>query len=185
MKIEQNKFVSVAYTLTVDGKIADKAEATKPLEFIFGTGMLLPKFEEYITGKVAGEKVSFTLSPEDGYGETMAEYVVELPKNLFEVDGKIDENIVALGNVLPMMDNSGNRMNGVVKAISEETVTMDFNHPMSGKTLNFEVEVVGVREVTEADTMGGGCSGCGCGEGGCDEGGCGEGDCGEGCGCEK
>ncbi|MFI3262046.1 MAG: peptidylprolyl isomerase [Rikenellaceae bacterium] len=182
MKIEQNKFVSLAYTLTVDGAVVDKAEATKPLEFIYGTGMLLPKFEQAIADKVVGDTVSFTLAPADGYGETMAEYIVELPKNLFEVDGQIDEKIVAIGNILPMMDNEGNRMNGLVKAIGEETITMDFNHPMSGKTLNFEVEVVGVREATEADTMGGG---CGCGDCGCDEGGCNEGGCESGgCGCE-
>ncbi|MFI3267379.1 MAG: FKBP-type peptidyl-prolyl cis-trans isomerase [Rikenellaceae bacterium] len=183
MKIEQNKFVSLAYTLTVDGAVVDKADATKPLEFIYGTGMLLPKFEEAIAEKVVGDKVSFTLQPADGYGEVVAEYIVELPKNLFEVEGKIDEKVVAVGNILPMMDNEGNRMNGLVKAISEITVTMDFNHPMSGKVLNFDVEVVGVREATEADTMGGG---CGCGDCGCEEGGnCEDGGCGsKGCGCE-
>lgn len=173
MKIEQNKFVSVTYTLEVDGQIVDKAEASKPLEFIFGTGMLLPKFEEYILDKTVGDEVSFTLSPEEGYGETNEQYIVELPKNIFEVDGQIDEKIITIGNILPMMDNEGNRMNGMVKAIGEETITMDFNHPMSGKTLNFTVAVVGVREATEADTMGGGCScgsDCGCGE----EGKCGE-----------
>lgn len=182
MKIAQNTFVSVAYTLTVDGKIADKSEETKPLEFIYGTGMLLPGFEQNIADKVVGDSVSFTLAPTEGYGETLEEYIVELPKNLFEVEGKIDEAIVALGNVLPMMDNDGNRMNGTVKAINEETILMDFNHPMSGKTLNFEVAIVGVREVTEADTMGGGC----CSNGGecCSDGGCSDDECSDkGCGC--
>lgn len=184
MKIQENKFVSLSYTLTVDGVVVDKAESTRPLEFIFGTGALLPKFEEQIIGKVEGDKVAFTLSPADGYGETVAEYVIELPKNLFEMDGKIDEAVVAVGNILPMMDNEGNRMNGMVKEIGDSSVTMDFNHPMSGKTLNFEVEVVGVREVTEADTAAG-CSSCGCGEGGCGEEGCGEEGCcdDKGCGC--
>lgn len=184
MEIQQNKFVSLTYTLTVDGAVVDKAESTRPLEFIFGTGMLLPKFEEQINGKTIGDKVSFILSAGDGYGEINSDYVIDLPRNLFEMEGKMDDKVVAVGNVLPMMDNDGNRMNGTVTAIGEESVTMDFNHPMAGKTLNFDVEVVGVRDVTEADTMGNaGCS-CGCEEGDCGESGCGESGCGEkGCGC--
>lgn len=179
MEIQENKFVSLVYTLTVDGAVVDKAENDRPLEFIFGTGMLLPKFEQQIAGKTVGDKVEFTLSPEDGYGVSNDEYIVELPKNLFEVEGVIDEKIVAVGNILPMMDNDGNRLNGRVDAIGETTVTMDFNHPMAGKTLNFAVEVVGVREVTEADTMAS--AGCSCGSGSCGEG-CEDG-CDEGCGC--
>lgn len=69
MKAENNKMVAVDYTLTVDGKIADRSRPGQPLEFIFGTGMLLPKFEAAIVGKEPGEKVSFTLAPADGYGE--------------------------------------------------------------------------------------------------------------------
>ena len=63
MKAENNKMVAVDYTLTVDGKIADRSRPGQPLEFIFGTGMLLPKFEAAIVGKEPGEKVSFRRSP--------------------------------------------------------------------------------------------------------------------------
>ena len=68
MKVENGKKVSVDYTLTVDGQIADQSMPGQPLEFICGLGMLLPKFEEAIMGKEPGEKVSFTLEPKDGYG---------------------------------------------------------------------------------------------------------------------
>ena len=139
MKVENNKMVGVDYKLTVDGQIADQSRPGQPLEFIFGTGMLLPKFEEAILGKEIGESVSFTLEAKDGYGEVIA-------------------------------DAQGNRMMGIVKEVGESTVKMDFNHPMAGKTLNFDVEVVSVRDVTPEDLQGG----CSCGE-------CG-GDCGEGCG---
>ena len=64
--------VAVDYKLTVDGAIADQSRPGQPLEFIFGTGMLLPKFEAAIEGKEPGEKVAFTLEPKDGYGELIA-----------------------------------------------------------------------------------------------------------------
>lgn len=158
--------VAVDYKLTVDGAIADQSQPGAPLEFICGTGMLLPKFEEAILGKEPGEKVAFTLSPKDGYGEVIAEAIVDLPKNTFMVDGKLAEDILFAGSQVPMSDAQGNRMIGTIKEVGEETVKMDFNHPMAGKTLNFEVEVVSVRDVTPEDLQSaGGCS-CGC-DGGC------------------
>ena len=178
MKVENNKMVAVEYKLTVDGQIADQSQPGSPLEFIVGAGMLLPKFEEALMGKEPGDKVSFTLSPGDGYGEIMEEAIVDLPKNIFMVDGKLAEDILFEGSQVPMSDQQGNRMLGVVKEVGDEHVKMDFNHPMAGKTLDFEVEVVSVRDVTPEDLAAkGGCSGgeCDCegGEHDC----CGEGHC--------
>ena len=178
MKVENSKMVAVNYTLTVDGQVADKNPEGKPLEFVCGAGMLLPKFEGALMGKEPGDKVSFTLEPADGYGEIIAEAIVELPKNIFMIDGKIAEEILFEGNIVPMSDAEGHRMNGIIREVKEETVTMDFNHPMAGKTLNFEVTVVEVRDVTPEDLASQG--GCGCGECG---GSCGEHECGEGCEC--
>lgn len=186
MKISENKFVSLAYTLTVDGEVADQATAERPLEFVYGMGMLLPKFEEFIAAKEVGDKFEFVLTPAEGYGEINAQAVVNLPKDVFMVDGAIPDDMLVVGNVLPMADQAGNRLMGTVKAVNEADVTMDFNHPMAGKTLNFTGEILGVREATPADMMpmGGGCScgSCGCdsGDSGCDSGDC---DCGSGCGC--
>ena len=98
------------------------------------------------------------------------------------VDGKLAEDILFVGSQVPMSDAQGNRMMGIVKEVGDEHVKMDFNHPMAGKTLNFEVEVISVRDVTPEDLQSaGGCS-CGCDgdhEGGCSDhkGGCGEGCC--------
>lgn len=168
MKVAQNKMVGVDYKLTVDGQIADQSRPGQPLEFIFGTGMLLPKFEEAILGKEVGESVAFSLEPKDGYGEFITEAVVDLPKSIFMVDGKLAEEMLFVGSQIPMSDAQGNRMMGVVKELGEESVKMDFNHPMAGKTLHFEVEVISVRDVTPEDLASQG--GCSCGEcgGGCD-----------------
>ncbi len=182
MKIKENLFVSLAYELKVEGNVVDSANAEKPLDFIFGMGMLLPKFEANIEGKEAGETFEFTLTPEEGYGVINPEAVVELPITIFMVDGKVAEGLLELGNALPMGDSQGNRMIGIVKEVKDEVVVMDFNHQMAGKTLNFTGSVVAVRETTEDDSArffgaGGGCS-CGgsCGDG-CDS----EGSCGDGC----
>lgn len=165
MKVEQNKMVGVDYKLTVDGQIADQSRPGQPLEFIFGTGMLLPKFEEAILGKEIGESVAFTLEPKDGYGEIIAEAIVDLPKDIFMVDGKLAEDILFVGSQVPMSDAQGNRMMGIVKEVGDTTVKMDFNHPMAGKTLNFDVEVISVRDVTPEDLAGKcGCGECGCGD---------------------
>lgn len=160
--------VGVDYKLTVDGQIADQSRPGQPLEFICGTGMLLPKFEAAVMGKEPGEKVAFTLEPKDGYGETVAEAIVDLPKTIFMVDGKLAEDILFVGSQIPMANAQGQHMMGVVREIGDETVKMDFNHPMAGKTLNFEVEVVSVRDVTPEDLASQGGCGCGC-EGGCGE----------------
>ncbi len=178
MEIKLNSYVSVKYVLTVDGQIADQSPADRPLEFIFGMGMLLPKFEENILGKKVGDKVAFTLTPADGYGELMPDAVVELPRSIFEEDGKLNEEIVMAGAILPMMDADGNQMPGRVIEVKADVIKMDFNPPMAGKTLDFEVEIAGVREATEEDAakFSAPQGGCGC-EGGCsseedEEGGC-------------
>lgn len=192
MNISENKFVSLTYALTVDGQVVDQATAERPLDFIFGMGMLLPEFEKNILGKVSGDKFAFVLTPENGYGEINPEAVVELPKEIFMVDGKVQDEILTIGNVLPMGDNMGNRMMGTIRQVTDAVVTMDFNHPMAGKTLNFEGEVVGLREATEEDMamfQAGAAGGCGgsCGEGDCGEGrGCGDDcNCGDDCDCQE
>lgn len=177
MKIAEKTFVSLNYKLEVDGKIADQSRPGSPLEFPFGEGYLLPKFEENIAGLEPGDKFSFTLTPAEGYGEIVKEAVVELPKDVFMINGTIEDGLLTIGNQIPMSDANGNRLLGTVVAVGD-TVTMDFNHPMAGKTLNFSGEIVGVREVRPEDLHpAGGCSGCGCDEdcGGHDH------DCG--CGC--
>lgn len=131
-------------------------------------------------GKEPGESVSFTLEAKDGYGEVIAEAIVELPKTVFMMDGKVAEDILFVGSQIPMSTADGQHMMGIVKEVKEETVMIDFNHPMAGKTLNFDVTVVSVRDTAPEDLakfMGGGCS---CGDCG---GGCGDHECGDGCDC--
>ncbi len=93
------------------------------------------------------------LDAANAYGEVIPDAVVELPKEVFMVDGKIEDGMLEIGNQLPMSDNQGNRLVGVVKAVGNDSVTMDFNHPMAGKALEFSGTIVEVREATPEDMM--------------------------------
>ena len=179
MEINQNKVVAITYTLIVDGKEADKATEERPLDFIFGTGMLLPKFEENLQGKKVNDTFEFTLTEDEGYGRVNEDAIVELPKKLFEIDGKIEDGLLTPGNVLPMMDSEGNRLNGAIDEVKADTVVMNFNHPLAGAELHFTGKVEDIREATETeltnglfnekvqhscgDSCGSDCSSCGCG----------------------
>ena len=91
------------------------------------------------------------MRPEDAYGPVIDNAIVHVPKNIFEIDGKIDENILQVGNMVPMMDKEGRRLNGKILEIEDEVVKMDFNHPMAGEDLHFQGEVTEVRDATEEE----------------------------------
>lgn len=174
MKINDNKVVALSYVLDVEGAVRDRADAEHPLEFIFGMGYLLPKFEANVLDKEVGDTFDFVLTPEEGYGVYSASAVIDLARSMFESDGKIDERI-RVGATVPMMTNDGRVVPGRVLEINDEKVKMDFNHELAGKTLHFTGEVLAVREATDkelaeglhgelAHHCSGNCSDC---EGGC------------------
>jgi FKBP-type peptidyl-prolyl cis-trans isomerase SlyD len=190
MKISENKYVVIAYDLNVgegeEQELMEQATVEQPMEFIFGTNSMLDTFEKQLEGKEAGAEFNFHLTPEDAYGEYDDAQILELPKNIFEIEGKIDNNVLFEGNVVPMMDSSGSRLMGSIVSIGDDFVTMDFNHPLAGENLYFSGKVLDVRESTAeeiAALFSGG--GCGCGSGGCSSGGCGSNEDSCGCGSEN
>ena len=195
MKITQNAVVEFSYELEVDGQVVDHTTKERPLDYIHGTGSLLPKLEAHIEGMEPGDKFDVTLSPADSYGEVDPNRIIDLPKAAFEVNGEIREDLLVPGNTIPMMNSMGGVIPGVVIEVSEDSVKMDLNHQMAGKTLHFTGEVLSVREATEKELTEGlhgefvhtcGCGGCHGGDcgGGCEGGHCGEGHDGDcGCGC--
>lgn len=183
MKVEQKKVVALSYELTVEGALADKATAEKPLEYIHGTGMLLPRFEEEVAGKEVGESFEFTLSPEEGYGVYSSDYIFELPKSAFEMDGQVREDLLVVGRVIPMLSDDGSVVQGTVKEVKPDSVLMDFNHPMAGKTLHFTGSVVSVRDASEEELQHGLAHKCHCHKDDCH---CGDDcNCGDDCQCES
>lgn len=199
MIAEKNNVVSIVYELRTgsrEGDVVESLSPENPLTFLFGTGGLLPKFEEQISGLRSGDNFEFLLHSEDAYGPVIENAIVHVPQTVFEVDGNIDRNLLRIGNMVPMMDAEGRRLNGKVIAIEGDAVKMDFNHPMAGNDLFFKGQVTDVRSATDQELTHGHvhqAGGCGCGgngSGSCDDENCetqgscgteGHGSCG--CGC--
>ena len=153
MKVELNKVVSVTYKLEANKQGAEKnhietAGNDHPLVFLFGSGGLIPAFEENLLGKSIGDKFSFSIGAADAYGEINTDALVDLPIDIFKVDGVVDMSLLRTGNIVPMNDHEGNRLDGKVVGISGESVKMDFNHPLAGHDLHFSGEVLDVRDAS-------------------------------------
>ena len=171
MKIEVNKYVTLAYDLHVgeddERELMESATKDTPLEFIFGTNSMLESFEDQLEGKSAGDTFAFTLTPEQAYGEFDEEKELELPKSIFQIDGEVDEDLLFEGNTIPMQDSEGNKLMGSIVEVKDNIVLMDFNHPLAGETLHFTGNIMEVRDAAPEEIAalftqdGGGCSGCG------------------------
>jgi FKBP-type peptidyl-prolyl cis-trans isomerase SlyD len=191
---EKNIYLSASYELyvTMDGKKeqVEKAPEDHPFQFITGLGFTLPAFENQLKALKEGEAFDFVIPVEEAYGERKQEYILDLPKNIFMIDGKFDAVNIQAGKMVPLMTNDGQRVQGTVIEVKEDVVVMDMNHPLAGKDLNFVGKLVATREASPEEmqefltAMSGnsGCSGCSSKDG--DD--CNCGDCGSnenGCGC--
>lgn len=193
LEIGKYKMVTLTYDLRVDdenGELVEQATEAQPLQFLYGAGVMLPKFESHLAGLRQGEPFNIKLAKSDAYGEVNQDAIVELPKNVFLVNGEFDSELIKVGNTVPMMSSNGQRLNGLVLEVNDETVKMDFNHPLAGEDLFFAGKVIEVREASDeevAQILSGG-GGCGCGSGSsCSTDDCSDGSCstdsGAGCGC--
>lgn len=145
MTLETNKVISIAYTVKdSEGKLVDQASVSHPYSFLSGQNQILPKLEEKIGEMLIGSKKSVTLTPEEGYGEFQDEGIQQVKRADFPAD-------MGDGRHLPFF----------ITAVSREEVTIDFNHPLAGKTLEFEVELLNIREATDEELMHGHAHGAG------------------------
>jgi FKBP-type peptidyl-prolyl cis-trans isomerase SlyD len=148
--VAQNSVVTLTYDLSVTDDnqqkvLVEQAESDEPMVFLFGHS---EEFENQLDGKNAGDSFSFSLTPDQAYGDYDQQAVVQIPKQVFEIDGKVDDQMLEVGNYLPMADNEGNHMQAKVVEVGDEMVTMDFNHPLAGMVMHFDGKVVEVRPAT-------------------------------------
>lgn len=149
MKIGKNAVVGVNYVLDVDGQQLD-ASGDAPLTYLHGHGMMIPGFEKQLEGLAEGENYDFVVKAAEGYGEFNKEAVVDLDKSIFLVDGNMSTEVFE-GAQLQLTNQDGQPMVGVVNAISDDKVTMDFNHQLAGKELHFTGSIASLREATEEE----------------------------------
>lgn len=146
MEIAENSLVKIHYKGTLeDGSVFDSSEGREALEFIFGLGMIIPGLEEGLKGLKVGDKKSVKVSAEKAYGPRMDEAMQEVPKSQLPADAeiKIGMQLAAQGpqGVIPV----------TIAEIKDDIVVVDFNHPLAGKDLTFDVTVEEVRESTPED----------------------------------
>ena len=160
MKITANKFVAVTYDLNVgegeERELMERATTETPLKFIFGTGAMLPAFEDALKGLEVGDKFNFSITPADAYGEYVEEHVLDLPKNIFEVDGKFDSEMIKEGNTVPMMDSNGNRMTirwPAKRCISAAKSSMCMNRQLKKSPPSLRRQVDADAAVTTAEAV--------------------------------
>ena len=149
LTVGEGLFVEIEYVLTEsgpDGEVLEECPAEQAFGFRMGGGDVLPAFEAALIGKKQGEPFSFTIPCAEAYGETTVEAIHALAKSIFEVDGKFDSERVKPGEVLPMNDNEGNEVYGIVLDVSATEVEMDFNHPFADIDLHFEGTICDIRE---------------------------------------
>lgn len=154
MIAEKNKVVSLTYRLTendANGNLIEEVNETQPFVFLFGAGNLIPGFERNVNNLKVGDNFAFSVTAQDAYGEYDQQGVVDLPITIFQNEGVVDPEVCKVGNILPMQNNEGHHFNGLIKAVNDTTVTMDFNHPVAGVNLHFKGSVVDVREATEKE----------------------------------
>ncbi len=163
-----NKVISIEYTLN-DANTKEKLDSNvggNPLEFISEMGQIIPGLEKELVNLNTGDKAEVMVKPEDGYGEYNKEAIQTLPKEQFAGIDLTD------GMTLYGTGEEGETVQVVVKSVQEAEVTVDYNHPMAGKSLLFTVSILEARDATEEELQTGVVGGiadenCGCGDGHC------------------
>ena len=137
--------VAVHYTGTLeDGSVFDTSSGRDPLRFVIGQGSVIPGFEAMILGMTVGEKKSTTIPPDQAYGDRRGDLVFQIERAQIP-----PEETVEVGQVLGLRSPDNREFSVTVAAISEDTVTLDGNHPLAGKALTFEIELVEVEPGSE------------------------------------
>lgn len=145
--IGDNLVVSMHYKLTDEGGIViDSSEGAEPLAYLHGAGNIIPGLEKALVGKVAGDSMTVTVQPEEGYGVVQPELIQAVNREAFQGVDTIEP-----GMAFEAKGPDGATQRIVICEVGDEQVTVDANHPLAGVVLQFDVEVVEVREASEEE----------------------------------
>ncbi|MGB0669692.1 MAG: FKBP-type peptidyl-prolyl cis-trans isomerase [Porticoccaceae bacterium] len=147
MTIKDNSAVSFHYTLTDDdGQQLDSSVGKEPLAYLHGAGNIIPGLENALTGKAVGDAMTVAVAAAEGYGEVQKELIQDVPRSSFQ---GIDE--IEVGMQFEAQTGQGGPVPVTVTAVTDEMITVDGNHPLAGKNLNFDVTIEAVRDATEEE----------------------------------
>jgi len=145
--IKKDTVVAIGYTLKNDsGETLDEATHQEPLFYLHGSSQIIPGLEAALEGSKAGDKKQVRIEPKDAYGERADDLILTLHRTQFPKDAKIEEGMQFMGT-----SDDGKQAVFTVLEINGDAIEVDGNHPLSGETLNFDVEVISVREATKEE----------------------------------
>lgn len=145
--VSKGNLVSLNYTLIVDSNVVDTSTGRKPLEFVQGSGQIIPGLDEALLGMKVGEKKHVVISPEKGYGLQNPKAIQQVPLSAFGDTKGLKPGMMVHGS------NQGHPVQAKVVSIDKKTITLDMNHPLAGKTLNFDIEIVAIDKAPKASTV--------------------------------
>ena len=147
LAIENNLVVSMHYKLTDnEGSVLDSSEGADPLTYLHGQGNIIIGLEKMMTGKTVGDSLQVTVQPSEGYGEIQDEMVQVVGKDSFDGIESVE-----VGMTFEAQSPDGTMQSIEIMEVDGDDITIDFNHPLAGVTLNFDVQVVSVREATKEE----------------------------------
>ena len=151
MVVAEQNIITITYELRnegPEGELLEVMDVHYPFKFYFGGGQLLPAFEDHLEGLAEGANFQFTLTPNEAYGDVEPDNIVDLPREIFQVDGVEATEALVVDSYISLTDYHGYEHNGKILSFNEETVKIDFNHAMAGKTLHFTGVVLHIRKAT-------------------------------------
>ncbi|GAB4495233.1 MAG: peptidylprolyl isomerase [Anaerolineales bacterium] len=144
LTVQDGQVVSMEYSLRVDGEMIDTSAGREPLEFLQGAGNIIPGLEDELYGMEIGEAKNVIIAAEDGYGELDPDAFIDVPREQFPAEIPLE-----VGVELQVRDESGHPMMARIDTVNTDSVRLDFNHPLAGKELVFDVKIVGLRDATD------------------------------------
>jgi FKBP-type peptidyl-prolyl cis-trans isomerase SlyD len=157
MQVGPKTVVSLTYELYVGSEndefeIVEVAGEDAPMFFLYGMSGLPEEFEQKLEGLKANDSFDFVLDPQQGYGDFSEEDVAEFPLEMFKIEeGEIPDGLLEIGNFIPFNNEDDSKITGRVYEVTEEVVLIDFNHPLAGKTMKFNGQILSVREASEIE----------------------------------
>lgn len=145
-QVADDVIVSIDYKLTVDGEVVDSTEGDEPLQFLQGHQNIIPGLERELTGMKIGENKTVVVAPAEAYGEVDPENVIEVPRSEFPAEIPLDK-----GTELEVKNADGEVLSATIADVSEDSVQLDFNHPLAGKHLTFDVTITDLRTASDEE----------------------------------